>query len=164
DRLPHGLMERSRRKGIMTGRQCKGTNTCVVAERVLEIELIAHLSDESNRMFTRSESPFHRQLGDVLAIVGADSRPLGIEVKPELTRHRGVVGGIEAGHQRVFTCPIKSPCVPASRLARELRGMTASARLRADKLLLLRDQRRQARESDRQQALDYIRQYSNFNA
>src|SRR5262245_20043773 len=78
DRLPHGLMERSRRKGVMTGRQCKGTNTCVVAERVLEIELIAHLSDESNRMFTRSESPFHRQLGDVLAIVGADSRPLGI--------------------------------------------------------------------------------------
>src|SRR5439155_12726023 len=72
DRLAHGLIERLRGQGVMTGRKSEGSRGRVVAEGVLQIELVAHLADERDRMLARSEGPPDGQVGNEPAVVGAD--------------------------------------------------------------------------------------------
>src|SRR5207245_6018210 len=54
DRLAHGLMEIPRRQRVVTGRKREGSRARIVAEGMLQVELVAHPADERDRMLARS--------------------------------------------------------------------------------------------------------------
>ena len=71
DRLPHGLIERCRGQRVVTRRKREGSCARVVAEGMLQVELIARPADERDCVLARSERPLDRQVGDEPAVVGA---------------------------------------------------------------------------------------------
>src|SRR5439155_8369736 len=108
----------------------------------------------------------HGQLGDALAVVGADvNSAAGFnEVEMEIRRARQRLRRGEAGSQRMLHHPPQGSSVPGGGLALELRGVTRPAGIRAHEILL-RLERRRARERRRQkQGFDLVPQYSNFSA
>ena len=91
----------------MTGRKSEGSRSRVVAEGMLQIELVAHLADEGDRMLARSKGPTDGQVGDEPAVVGADMQTvLGChKIEVEVRRAQQRLSRREAGSQRMLGNP-----------------------------------------------------------